>query len=87
MVILPLCVDCDLSQASLQQALIDLDYNISKNSPYILHVSKQDLKFLNNILPSNKLFNIEVKLEDKIKPNSWYLEDVLNQTIIYSRGA
>ena len=89
----PLHTAADLSQTSLQTALIQLDFSLEDvdTKEYILHCSKGQLEFLSQTL-SNNVFNINIKLFEVENPQSkygdeWYLVDVEKKLIIYSPGA
>ena len=82
--ILPLSVNMDFAQVSLEQALIELKFQLG--SKYILHVGRDCLRDIINITGGLQVFNIELNIQDNLR-DDWYVVDNANKTIVYSPGA
>lgn len=80
--ILPLNVQCDITKYSLQQALIDLKFDLEKT--YTVCLGRRNLEFMPNIVQG--VINLKLVLDDTIKDDFWYVIDDENKIIIYSPG-
>lgn len=79
---IPLCSNCDLSEAALRQAFIQLDFKLGNE--YELHISKQYLEFIPSIIGHlGGVFKIKLVLEKNLKWD-WWVQDMTNNKICYS---
>ena len=82
--ILPLRVNADLTQCSLEQALLELKFKLG--SKYILHVGREAIREIINLTGGLQVFNILLEIDEDLEED-WYLVDTENKIIIYSPGA
>lgn len=80
----PLCVSADLSDAAVEQALIDLGCDLKNEKTYELVVHKSQLVFSLHI---GSILRIIFTLVDDIPKDSWYLVDKKDKVIVYSPGS
>lgn len=79
----PLCVQADISNAAISQALRQLDFNLELE--YKLYLTRAYLSILPAIV--NGILNITVDLiEEDQNADFWYIVCKTTKTIVYSPG-
>lgn len=74
----------DFSEIALEQALIQLKFDLSEQVEYILHIGRDYIDDILKLKHGYNIFNIKVEIQEDLK-EEWYL--VKNKTIVYSPGA
>jgi hypothetical protein len=82
----PLTIAADLSECSLEQALIQQKFKLEDESKYTLLVGRHLLSEIMLIKSGYNLFRISIELQEDLV-DEWYLVNELTKTIIYSPGA
>lgn len=84
--ILPLSINADLSEMSLEQALIQHNFKLESEDKYTLVIGRDYISDLLRIKNGYNLFDITVEIQVGLV-DEWYLVCEQTKTIIYSPGA
>lgn len=84
--ILPLYVAMDLSEHSLEQALVQHKFKLEEDQEYLLVLGRELISEIISLRSGYNLFKITVELQEDLI-DDWYLVCDKTKTIIYSPGA
>lgn len=84
----PVPVAMDFSEAALEQALIQLKFDLNENAEYILYLGRDNIRSILKLNNGYNTFNIKVEIQEDLT-DGWYL--VKNKSpvavgIVYSPG-
>lgn len=80
----PLLCPADFTETSLEQALIQLKFDLNENASYKLYLGRNYIDEILRFKNGFKIFNIGLELQDDLI-DEWYV--VKDKKIVYSPGA
>ncbi len=82
----PLYIAMDLSDVSLEQALIQHKFNLEGGAKYSLIVGRDNISEIVSVTSGLKIFNIFIEIQEELR-DEWYLVNEDTKLIVYSPGA